>query len=645
VIRSVQSLRPVGEVVLAVIVAALVSLGVQALSDPMDVPESSFVPSAVLASGGAVLLTGLMVLAAWRRWRWWGVPLAWVGLSALGTLSLAMIVPGTKFYLNGISADQLFRTQYLTRMASSTALADLNYADLPPYYPAGWFWIGGRFAHLMGLDGWEAYRPFAIITMAVGGVLAFTLWSGVVGRRTAVLLAVVTAVVGLRTAAYEPYSWVLAACLPPVAVVAWRLLRAAAAGERSGRGAAVGIGVYLGVCGAVYTLLFGFVGVLLAAMGLGAWLAERRRWRRSALASAATRAALGVVAQLAVIGAVAAPITLLVWTPYLRALLAHGPSHGAAARFLPEVGALWPVPMLTPSVVGVLTLVGTAWIVLRWRGSPVAQALGMVAAGAYVWFGLSTVALAAGSTLLAFRLEPPLHAALGCAGVLGLLEVLRLVLRRARSATGDDRAGDDRVPRTSIVALAGVLAAAAMLSLVQTAPEEYAWARTASLGNYYPTGSSPRGESDDRLGGAWNDDLVDAIDELTGGIPPERLVILTWHVDLLAYQPYHGFQSTIEQYANPLADFPGRRAAIESWAASRSPAELLAKLDGCPYRAPTVFVLHKSPDGLQAMVTEDTYPAEPNHAARTVTFDEGLFAAPQFRRRDVGGFAVIVRTG
>jgi galactan 5-O-arabinofuranosyltransferase len=195
------------------------------------------------------------------------------------------------------------------------------------------------------------------------------------------------------------------------------------------------------------------------------------------------------------------------------------------------------------------------------------------------------------------------------------------------------------------VTLAGVLAAAAMLSLVQAIPREYDWARTASFTNYYPTGSSPRGESNRRLGGAWNDDLIQTIHELTGGTPPDRLVILSSHVDLLAYRPYHGFQSTIEQYANPLADFPGRRAAIRSWAASRSPVELLAKLDSCPYRAPTVFVLHRTRTGLHAMVTEDTYPAEPNHVTRTVIFDEDLFAAPQFRRRDVGGFAVIVRTG
>lgn len=634
-----------GETLLAVAVAAAASVGLQMLLDPINVPDPSFAPVAVLATGGALLLAWLVGLAAWRRWRWWGVPLAWLGLSALGTLAVAMLVPGTRFYLNGISADQHFRTQYLTRLTSSPVLADLNYADLPPYYPAGWFWLGGRFARLMDLDGWEAYRPFAILTMAVGGVLAFTLWSVVVGRRAAVLLAVVTVVAGLRTAAYEPYSWALAACLPPVAAVAWRHLRAAAAGERPGVWPAVGVGCFLGACGAVYTLLLGFTGVLLAAMGVGALLVERRLAGLWAL-----------VVRFAVIGAVAAPITLLVWTPYLRAVLVDGTAgRAAAARFLPEIGALWPVPMLQPSVGGALTLAGTAWIVLRWRGNPVAQALGMVAGGVYVWFGLSTAALALGSTLLAFRFEPLLHAALGCAGALGMIDVLRWVLRSLARREADATATTTtepteppaavQPPRGSVVALAAVLAAGAMLSLVQTAPAEYEWARDASLDDYYPTGTTPRGDFDRRVGGAWNDDLLEAVDELTAGTPPDRLVILTAHTELLAYRAYFGFQSTLEQYANPLADYPGRRATIESWATSRSPAELAGKLDTCRYRAPTVFVLFRTTRGMQATVTEDTFPAQPNYQARDVMFDEDLFAEPYFRRRDVGMFAVIVRAG
>ncbi|MQA15655.1 MAG: hypothetical protein GEV09_16255 [Pseudonocardiaceae bacterium] len=157
--------------------------------------------------------------------------MTWIALSALATLPLSLMLLGTKHYIFGISGDQGFRVQYLTRFADSARLADFAYADLPPYYPAGWFWIGGRLADLAEVTGWEAYKPFAIATMAVAGVVAFCVWSLLVRRVPAILLALMTTVVGLRIAAYQPYSWLLAAALPPLAVLAWRLVRGAAAGD------------------------------------------------------------------------------------------------------------------------------------------------------------------------------------------------------------------------------------------------------------------------------------------------------------------------------------------------------------------------------------------------------------------------------
>ena len=49
----------------------------------------------------------------------------------------------TKLYLFGVSVDQQFRTEYLTRLTDSPALHDMTYIGLPPFYPPGWFWIGG----------------------------------------------------------------------------------------------------------------------------------------------------------------------------------------------------------------------------------------------------------------------------------------------------------------------------------------------------------------------------------------------------------------------------------------------------------------------------------------------------------------------
>ncbi len=64
-----------------------------------------------------------------------------------------MPLGATKLYLFGISVDQQFRTEYLTRLTDSAALHDMTYLGLPPFYPPGWFWLGGRIAALTGTPG------------------------------------------------------------------------------------------------------------------------------------------------------------------------------------------------------------------------------------------------------------------------------------------------------------------------------------------------------------------------------------------------------------------------------------------------------------------------------------------------------------
>src|SRR6202012_996514 len=71
-----------------------------------------------------------------------------VFVCAFTVVTLGMPLGATKLYLFGISVDQQFRTEYLTRLTDSPALHDMTYLGLPPYYPPGWFWIGGRVAAL-----------------------------------------------------------------------------------------------------------------------------------------------------------------------------------------------------------------------------------------------------------------------------------------------------------------------------------------------------------------------------------------------------------------------------------------------------------------------------------------------------------------
>ncbi|SFC23644.1 galactan 5-O-arabinofuranosyltransferase [Saccharopolyspora kobensis] len=155
----------VAELLLGTVVAVVVSMLLQFAAARLSISEPSFAPEALAAVGSGVVLAVLFLALALghrRSPRWLRLFGSWVALSAFSTLALAIPLQATRFYYGGSSVDNGFRMQYMTRMASTPGLADMNYADTPPYYPGGWFWLGGRFANLLGWEGWAAYKPYAL---------------------------------------------------------------------------------------------------------------------------------------------------------------------------------------------------------------------------------------------------------------------------------------------------------------------------------------------------------------------------------------------------------------------------------------------------------------------------------------------------
>lgn len=89
-----------------------------------------------------------------------------------------MPLGATKLYLFGLSVDQQFRTEYLTRLTDSPRLSGLR--RTPTRCPlSGGLVLVGAAAAARGLDGWEAYKPWAIISMAAA--IAVVLWNRMVG--------------------------------------------------------------------------------------------------------------------------------------------------------------------------------------------------------------------------------------------------------------------------------------------------------------------------------------------------------------------------------------------------------------------------------------------------------------------------------
>ncbi len=422
-----------GEALLATVVAVVVAgVGLVAFS-LVDWPafNSSHVTRALTTVGQVVsvaVLIAAMVLLRLHKWPWLAKVLSWAGISAFVTVTLGMPLAATKLYLFGVSVDQEFRTEYLTRLTDSAALRDMTYADVPPFYPAGWFWMGGRVANVLGMDGWEAFKPYAIGSLAVAAVLALVLWSELIRADWAVAVTAATTAAAITFAAPEAYSAVIVLLLAPSLVLAWGAVHrpaedtapagTAGMGTAGGWGAVIGAGLFLGLAATFYTLYFlvaafavGLMGLISARLAVRARRVEARARRvRPEDLGPAWRAAAPPLLRLVVIGVIAGVIAALVWLPYLlKHLTSTTPSSGTALHYLPESGAELPLPMADFTLFGGLCLIGTVWLIVRAGSSRRAQALGIGVVAIYLWTLLSMLATAAGTTLLSFRMEAPLR--------------------------------------------------------------------------------------------------------------------------------------------------------------------------------------------------------------------------------------------
>jgi galactan 5-O-arabinofuranosyltransferase len=625
--------RTVGEMALATVVATVVSLALQFTIGRLHIPRPSYVTVAMTSLASVVLLLSALWLVTRNRFPAWANVSTWAGLAALNTAVLAFMLNGTKFYLGGISSDQSFRTEYFTRLTDSAKIADFAFTGVPSYYPSGWFWLGGRFANLFGLAGWEAYKPFAILTISVAAVLAYAGWALVVPRRTAVLLTLATTTVGVATwAAYEPYAWVFGALIPPMVAVAWKFLTGLAE-QHQDTGSArwapgVFLGAYLGLLALFYTLLFVFftmVVVLTALVGLAL------RWRTDSYRLRTTKR---VLLRVLLVGVVALPVMLLHWGPYLLSALHTPVKQSAASAILPDFGAKFPVPIGLSDFVGLLSLAGLVWAIVRVRDSVVAKSMVLVLAAGYFWYGLSMLSIPAMMTLLPYKIELVMDETLRCAGVLAFVDLARW---GASKAVG----GFARWRRTAL-ASAVVVAMLGTVGILQNATGPLTPLPDQSFSDYYPTGYTPLGQRDTTQNGAWNQQLHDTIGQLSQR-PEHDLVVLSNYPEFLSFWPYWNFETSIIEYANPLAAFYTRREAMQSWAKAGSPAALLADLKDPRFPTPNVFVFTRRSDGLHMTVSRNIFPVYPQIDSTDVVFPTALFNSAAFVSRDVGPFTVIVR--
>ena len=134
-----------------------------------------------------------------------------------------------------------------------------------------------------------------------------------------------------------------------------------------------------------------------------------------------------------------------------------------------------------------------------------------------------------------------------------------------------------------------------------------------------------------------------AIQDATGR-PRNQTVVLTADYSFLSFYPYYGFQGLTSHYANPLAQFDKRAAAIENWGDLKTADEFVGALDALPWPAPTVFLMRRGANDTYTLrLAEDVYPNQPNVRRYTVDLDAGLFSDRHFTVTDIGPFVLAVR--
>jgi galactan 5-O-arabinofuranosyltransferase len=628
-----SALATIGHLAFATAIAAVVSVISLIAISRVQWPAfpSSNQLHALTTVGQVGCLVGLVAVGwLWRRAGRYR-PLARLGglvfVSAFSVVTLGMPLGATKLYLFGVSVDQQFRTEYLTRLTDSAALQDMTYIGLPPFYPPGWFWLGGRAAALTGTPAWEMYKPWAITSITIAVAVALVLWWRMIRFEYALIVTTATAAVTLAYSSPEPYAAMITVLLPPVLVLTWSGLRAAErpdAPSRAGWAAVIGAGAFLGFTATWYTLLFLYSAF---TVGLMALLLAGWRWRRAGL-----KAALDPVRRLAVIAAIAAAIAATTWLAFLLRAAGNPVSDsGSSLHYLPADGAELTFPMLQFSLLGTICMLGTLWLVVRTRTSVRSGALTIGVLAVYLWSLLSMLTTLARTTLLSFRLQPTLTVLLVAAGAFGFIEATQALVARGRDAGWG----------AAVAPVAGAIGLVAAIAFSQDIPDVLRPDLTIAY-----TDTDGHGQRGDRRPPS-SEKFYPAIDatilQVTGK-PRDRTVVMTADYSFLSYYPYWGFQGLTSHYANPLAQFDLRAAQIEKWSKLKTADEFIHALDTSPWPPPTVFLMRRGANGNYTLrLAEDVYPNQPNVRRYTVDLRAALFADPHFVVQTVGPFVLAIR--
>lgn len=555
-----------------------------------------------LATAASFVLIGIGAVLAvlWARGTRHWISAAVMALVPAGLVVSSIGIPlaATTLYLDGIQVDQGFRTQFLSRMTENLGHADMAYKDLPTFYPMGWFWLGGRLANVLGMQGWEVYQPFAIASLAAGAAMLTPVWRRLTGSLpTALAIATVTTAVVLTEVPEEPYAAVVAMFVPAAAIMAYRAVNGSWAST-------IAVAVYLGISASFYTLFTAIAALTVVVV---------------AVVLAFNRHSAAPIIHLVAAGAISLAIAAVSWGPYIwRVLTGDEQLESTANHFLPIEGTYFPLPFLSFSLVGLLSMIGLIYLISRYK-EPELAALGASIGVCYLWALASMAITLLGTSLLGFRLEVLVVELFATLGVIAIAE---FGLNKYTPA------------------VAAILAVGA-LQMVQHIPVE----NEDYIDQAYAD-TDGNGERADRFpadAGRYYNEIAAFIED--HGHKENEAVVYTDEINFMAFHPFFGFNAYTSHYANPLGEFERRNDELKQWAeiSYEDPEKFTEAVDNSQWEPPAAFIFRDNgKDGYKTHIAHDIYPSQPN-----VRY-EGLFYNPEAFEKDwdvkqIGPFAVAVR--
>jgi galactan 5-O-arabinofuranosyltransferase len=586
--------RPAAELALALAAAVLTAVVARALIRSFGFDALSPSASNIGAPWAAAMIlvaVGAHLVARWGRFA--VAPLA--GMAAgLATVPLMAGLNGTDQPPYTVSSgDMEFRTEYVTRFASTWHLDDYTFRGLHAFYPPGWFWAAGRTAHFLDIAGWRMMAPFSIATIGAALLVAYALWR-VALRPAGALSAAVGSILVLPSQqgalnAKVPFTtqgWYSSySCFVAVTGVAWLAAAVVTVRQPGRRGRLVALTLVGAVLALTYYLLFiVFVLALLAVTAIAG--GDRLRALKRAVA---------------VCGGVAV-LTAAFWIPLLDAVLNGSPSQGhfAVPAFYRVSTGIGGSVALT-----VLAVVAIAAAVVA-RRSLAVRAVAAAVAAAILYQAISVLTL----RLYHEQLQPHRAVTMMWAAYGAAVPVAYEAFRRHGAK----------------VLAAAAVAVGAIFALGAQQGRDLASGPLTVLA-HHDAGVARAG-------------LISRFITRTTGRRPSQLTIVSADHALMVTRPYWGFLPLRARYAHPLAHAKERLAVMVSAGACRTPGCLLNQVTHSRFGRVDAMVLARDAGGYRLATDED---AIRHPRPVLLRFRPELFASSVWAKQDFRTYTALVR--